>query len=82
MCSTDEKEHSIIRANRSAVLYELNEYDLALNDIEKALNIGYPTELQYKILDRCAAYNNKMFLCFINLKRGSIFVSLFFCSHN
>ncbi|XP_073981642.1 SET and MYND domain containing, class 4, member 3 isoform X2 [Rhodnius prolixus] len=50
----DEKEHSIIRANRSAVLYELNEYDLALNDIEKALNIGYPTELQYKILDRKA----------------------------
>lgn len=50
----DKKEHSILRANRSAVLYELNEYELALNDIEKALKIGYPTDLLYKILDRKA----------------------------
>ncbi|KAK9499021.1 hypothetical protein O3M35_003540 [Rhynocoris fuscipes] len=50
----NKSENSIIRANRSAALYELEEFQLALIDIEKALKNEYPNELRYKIVDRKA----------------------------
>ncbi|CAH1402398.1 unnamed protein product [Nezara viridula] len=50
----ENNEISIIRANRSAALYHLEEYQAALNDIEAALRHGYPKDLIYKIKDRKA----------------------------
>ncbi|KAF6205863.1 hypothetical protein GE061_020037 [Apolygus lucorum] len=50
----DLTEFSIIRANRSATLYHLQEYRAALSDIEIALAQGYPKHLHYKVLDRKA----------------------------
>ena len=41
-------------ANRSAALMHMHEYDASLDDIEEALNNGYPAELQYKLLERRA----------------------------
>lgn len=43
---------SIIYANRSACLYHLGDYDLAVSDIQRALDNGYPKELRYKVHDR------------------------------
>uniref|UniRef100_A0A146LER3 Protein-lysine N-methyltransferase SMYD4 n=1 Tax=Lygus hesperus TaxID=30085 RepID=A0A146LER3_LYGHE len=50
----DRIEFSIIRANRSAALYHLQEYQAALTDIEMALAQGYPKHLHHKVLDRKA----------------------------
>ena len=41
-------------ANRSAVLFSLKAFHLALDDIKLALEVGYPEELQYKLLERKA----------------------------
>lgn len=55
---------SIIYANRSACLYHLENYDLAISDIQRALDHGYPKDLQYKVYDRKA----KCFLATKQLK--------------
>ncbi|XP_025202672.1 SET and MYND domain-containing protein 4 [Melanaphis sacchari] len=45
---------SIIYANRSACLYHLENYDLAISDIQRALDHGYPKDLRHKVYDRKA----------------------------
>ncbi|KAK3884822.1 hypothetical protein Pcinc_010928 [Petrolisthes cinctipes] len=49
-------------ANRSAVLFELNEYDKCVQDIEIAISCGYPKILHCKLLERKAK-------CFIAQRR-------------
>ncbi|XP_066945763.1 SET and MYND domain-containing protein 4-like [Macrobrachium rosenbergii] len=39
-------------ANRSAVLFELKQYEDCLNDIERAFQYGYPESLQHKLVKR------------------------------
>jgi len=39
-------------ANRSAVLFSLKAYALALDDIKLAFEVGYPKELWFKLLER------------------------------
>lgn len=41
-------------ANRSATLFHMKEYDLALADIEEAFSLDYPQELHHKLYDRRA----------------------------
>ncbi|XP_044741757.1 SET and MYND domain-containing protein DDB_G0284059 [Chrysoperla carnea] len=48
------KDVAIIRANRSAVLQHLKLYRLALIDIECALKMDYPKDMQYKLHERKA----------------------------
>ncbi|XP_050428772.1 SET and MYND domain-containing protein 4 [Adelges cooleyi] len=45
---------AILYANRSACLYHLNLYDLAIADVQRAFGHGYPDELLYKIHERKA----------------------------
>lgn len=53
--SKGEKEaFSIVLANRSAALYHMGEYKLALVDIDLAIDYGYPVNLTYKVLERKA----------------------------
>ena len=40
--------------NRSAVFFELKEYEKCLDDISAAILFGYPGDLKYKVLDRRA----------------------------
>lgn len=44
---------SIILANRSAVLYHVKQYKLAIKDIEMA-TLNYPNDKLYKIKERLA----------------------------
>lgn len=53
---------SITLANRSAALYHIGEYKLALVDIDLAVDNGYPRNLTYKVLERKAR-------CLLALKR-------------
>lgn len=46
------KDLAVSLANRSAVLFALKAYALALDDIKLALDSGYPKELRYKLLER------------------------------
>ena len=46
------RDLSISLANRSAVLFSLKAYNLALDDIRLALESGYPEELRFKLIDR------------------------------
>ncbi|XP_012543048.1 SET and MYND domain-containing protein 4 [Monomorium pharaonis] len=55
-------ELSVILANRSATLYHLEHHDYALEDIEEALQLGYPKDLFYKLEERRAR-------CLLGLKR-------------
>ena len=48
------KELSVALANRSAVLFSLKAYHLALDDIKLAFKSGYPEELHFKLLERKA----------------------------
>uniref|UniRef100_A0A9I3CJN3 MYND-type domain-containing protein n=1 Tax=Anopheles culicifacies TaxID=139723 RepID=A0A9I3CJN3_9DIPT len=48
------QEKSIILANRSAALYHLEKYDLALRDIQRALIHQYPNQMMYKLTERKA----------------------------
>ena len=48
----NSKDLSICLANRSAVLFALKAYLLALDDIKLALEVGYPKDLKYKLLER------------------------------
>ncbi|CAH1247648.1 SMYD4 [Branchiostoma lanceolatum] len=43
---------SLALANRSAVLFQLQEYKLCLVDILASIDAGYPESLQYKLLHR------------------------------
>lgn len=45
---------AILFANRSAVLYHMEHYDVALKEIERAINAGYPKEMLYKLKERKA----------------------------
>ena len=57
-------ERAIILANRSAALYHLEKYDAALKDIERAVSLGYPKEMMYKLMERKAR-------CFLAKKEHS-----------
>ncbi|KAK8724183.1 hypothetical protein OTU49_011256 [Cherax quadricarinatus] len=46
------KSLALALANRSAVLYHMDEYHLCLTDIDLAIQAGYPPNLMYKVLDR------------------------------
>ncbi len=48
------KDLSVALANRSAVLFSLKAFNLALDDIRVALESGYPKELRFKLLERRA----------------------------
>ena len=48
----DSKDLSVCLANRSAVLFALKAYYLAMDDIKLALEVGYPKELRFKLLER------------------------------
>jgi len=48
------RELAICLANRSAVLFSLKAYSMALDDIKLAFEVGYPDELAYKLYDRKA----------------------------
>ncbi|KAJ9594025.1 hypothetical protein L9F63_014541 [Diploptera punctata] len=43
---------AIAFANRSAVLFRLEKYNLCLQDISQALKYNYPNKLQYKLFER------------------------------
>ncbi|KAM4726042.1 SET and MYND domain-containing protein 4 [Anableps anableps] len=43
---------SLCFANRSAALYHLQQYQECLDDIDRALNTGYPSHLSHKLQDR------------------------------
>jgi SET and MYND domain-containing protein 4 len=49
-----ENEISILFANRSAVLYHQTQYDAALLEIERAIEMNYPKNLMYKLKERKA----------------------------
>ena len=52
--STDQAENNLALAfaNRSAVFFHLNEFELCLNDIESALSVGYPEKNRCKLIER------------------------------
>lgn len=50
----DARATSFAHANRSAVLFHLEEYELCLKDIQTSLDSNYPKEMMYKLLDRRA----------------------------
>lgn len=51
------KNLSLAFSNRSAVLFHIKEYDYCLKDIDMAIEIGYPQELEYKLYFRaCKSY--------------------------
>lgn len=49
------EEKAIILANRSAALYHMTKYDEALLDIQRSLELGYPTDLIWKLCQRQAS---------------------------
>jgi len=60
-CEGNSKELSLSLANRSAALFSLKAYNLALDDIRLALEVGYPKELRFKLLERKVLYLNFIF---------------------
>ncbi|KAG5673986.1 hypothetical protein PVAND_003982 [Polypedilum vanderplanki] len=52
--SDSQKDVAILFANRSAVLYHLENYDAALKEIERAIACSYPKEMMYKLKERKA----------------------------
>lgn len=61
--SSDQIENNLALAyaNRSAVFFHLNEFELSLNDIESALNVGYPEKNRHKLIER-------KLNCYLNLE--------------
>lgn len=45
---------ALVFANRSACLYHMNYYEAAIADIDNALALDYPKDLQYKVHERKA----------------------------
>ncbi len=60
-CEGNSKELSLSLANRSAALFSLKAYNLALDDIRLALEVGYPKELRFKLLERKVRFINVLF---------------------
>jgi tetratricopeptide (TPR) repeat protein len=55
--SHDEETHEELAlgyANRSAVLFQLKEYELCIRDITRAFDNSYPNNLMYKLFERKA----------------------------
>nr|XP_027217180.1 SET and MYND domain-containing protein 4-like [Penaeus vannamei] len=50
--TTPKRELALAYGNRSAVLFELQQYEYSLLDIERALQYDYPEELKNKLLHR------------------------------
>lgn len=48
------KDLAVILANRSAALSHIEAHELAIKDINRSLSLGYPREMQYKIIERKA----------------------------
>ena len=48
----ESRDLSLALANRSAVLFSLKGYHLALDDIHLALDAGYPEDLRFKVIER------------------------------
>ncbi|XP_014236002.1 SET and MYND domain-containing protein 4-like [Trichogramma pretiosum] len=65
-----KEELGIIFANRSAALYHLERFRLALRDCDEALKVGYPAHLRYKVEERRAR-------CFLGLKCHSLAIEAF-----
>lgn len=65
-----ENELPIILANRSAVLYHLESFELAISDAEEAVRLGYPKELLYKLEERRAR-------CLLALKKHNSAIDAF-----
>jgi tetratricopeptide (TPR) repeat protein len=47
-----DNELALAYANRSAAFFHLNEFALALDDIERAIKYGYPTRLRARLIER------------------------------
>ncbi|XP_036331884.1 SET and MYND domain-containing protein 4 [Rhagoletis pomonella] len=47
-------ERAIILANRSATLFHMEKYDETLIDVKRAIDLGYPKDLIYKLYERQA----------------------------
>ncbi|KAF7997983.1 hypothetical protein HCN44_009381 [Aphidius gifuensis] len=58
-----KKDLGIFLANRSAALYNLEFFDLALSDANEAIKFNYPKELFYKLEERKAR-------CYLGLKNN------------
>ncbi|XP_015235544.1 PREDICTED: SET and MYND domain-containing protein 4 isoform X1 [Cyprinodon variegatus] len=54
---------SLCYANRSAALYHLQHYQTCLDDINRALNNGYPPHLSYKLQDRRTLCLSRLSVC-------------------
>ena len=59
MSATDDagfthEELALGYANRSAVLFQMKEYDLCIRDITRAFDHSYPNNLMYKLFERKA----------------------------
>ncbi|XP_012257200.2 SET and MYND domain-containing protein 4 [Athalia rosae] len=65
-----ESELPIILANRSAVLYHLERFELAVLDAEESLRLGYPQNLLYKLEERRAR-------CLLALKKHAAAIDAF-----
>ena len=48
----EENQLALAHANRSAVFFHLDEFKLCLNDVERAVELGYPSELMNKLVER------------------------------
>jgi tetratricopeptide (TPR) repeat protein len=48
----DKSVLALAYANRSAVLFQMNEFKGVLRDIQRALETGYPDKLTYKLQER------------------------------
>ena len=57
---TNNKEYSIILANRSACTDKLGLYPAAVQDIDDALKCGYPKEWHYKVSKNQASLPHKV----------------------
>ncbi|XP_070535620.1 SET and MYND domain-containing protein 4-like [Ptychodera flava] len=51
-CDFQSRELTLAYANRSAVLYQMKEHELCLEDIQRAFQCGYPDDLHYKLYYR------------------------------
>ncbi|XP_072099097.1 SET and MYND domain-containing protein 4 isoform X3 [Mobula birostris] len=54
-CTANCLEAALLYANRSAALFHLQRYQECLEEIDRAEQHGYPSELQYKVWGRRAA---------------------------
>ncbi|XP_065216551.1 SET and MYND domain-containing protein 4-like [Planococcus citri] len=52
LSATKSPELSLAYANRSAVLFKLEKFDLCVLDVDRALGINYPDNLKYKLYER------------------------------